>query len=67
MESLGKRNEVCKLFRNFALVRDERVAGAKTCDDTLSSVSEGLLCRKVPTVRQPSRYRDGYDKNGKIL
>lgn len=66
-ESKGKRYSNTKLSRNHVFIRDEGVAGAKTCDGTLSTVAEVLFGRRAPAVPQPSRYRYSYDENGKIL
>ena len=66
LESCGKRNDSSKKSRNLVFVRDERVAGAKTCDDTLSTMAEALYGRKRPASSQPPRYRTGYGPNGKL-
>lgn len=55
------------MSRNQVFIRDERVGGAETCDDTMSAVVEALFGKKSPAIAQPSRYRDGYDEGGKQL
>lgn len=39
------------MSQNLAFVRDEAVAGPKTCDDTLSNGVEALFGRKSHKVR----------------
>lgn len=60
LESCGRRKGSSKLSRNLVFVRDERVAGAKTCKDTLSTMAEDLYDRKHTSVPLPPRYRTGY-------
>lgn len=67
MESCGLSTGPSKLSRNLAFVRDERVAGPKTCDDTLSAAVEALFGRRAPAQPAPPRYRTGYDAGGRIL
>lgn len=49
-ESCGKRIDPTKMSRNLVFIRDERVAGANTFDDTLSTMTEEYFGRKSPAI-----------------
>eukprot|EP00171_Calliarthron_tuberculosum_P003814 IDg3814t1 len=66
-ESCGYAAGPSRLSRNLVFVRDERVAGPKTCDDTLSTAVEALFGRKSPAFSQPPRFRTGYNGDGKLI
>lgn len=66
-ESCGLSTGPTRKSRNIVYIRDERVAGSKTSDDTLSTICDSLLAPPGPTAEQPSKFRTGYDIDGKLM
>eukprot|EP00173_Palmaria_palmata_P004911 Plantae.Rhodophyta-Palmaria_palmata.ctg7694.p1 GENE.Plantae.Rhodophyta-Palmaria_palmata.ctg7694~~Plantae.Rhodophyta-Palmaria_palmata.ctg7694.p1 ORF type:complete len:106 (+),score=7.59 Plantae.Rhodophyta-Palmaria_palmata.ctg7694:644-961(+) len=64
--SCGEATGRSRLSKNHVFIRDERVSGPNTCDDTLSTAAEFLLGRKSPAIAQPPICETGYDANGKV-
>eukprot|EP00171_Calliarthron_tuberculosum_P004486 IDg4486t1 len=66
IESCGMSTGPTRFSRNLVYIRDERFAGSKTSDDTLSTIADALLSRSSPSAKQPSKFRSGYNAGGKI-
>lgn len=67
LESCGKPKGRTRFSRNLVYIRDERVGGSKTSEDTLSTIADVFLGRRKPRTAQPKMYRSGYDTNGLIV
>lgn len=55
-----------RFSRNIVYTRSEEANGAKTSNDTLSTLADSLLGAKGPRFHQPPLFRTGYDRDGKI-
>lgn len=68
VESLGETTGDTRFQRNRVYVREERVGGSKTSDDTISTLFELLFGRKTPITPQPKLLRTGFRfADGKIV
>lgn len=55
-ELFGNPKGSTEKSRIVVYIRDERIAGAKTSNDTLSTLFNALLGRRQPSVAQPSMF-----------
>lgn len=66
VESCGETTGPSRFSRNVVYSRSERVGGAKSSDDTLSTLSDMLLGGECIGVGDPPVYRSGFGPDGAL-
>lgn len=66
VESCGETTGPSRFSRNVVYSRSERVGGAKSSDNTLSTLSDMLLGGECSGVGDPPVYRSGFGPDGAL-
>lgn len=61
LESNEKSQRPSQLSRNLIYIFEDRIAGSKTGDKTLSTIADVFLGSSKPTAVQPKLLPSGYD------
>lgn len=67
MQGTGVAVGPSRMERNRVFIREEKVGGSETSDDTLTTITELLVIPTKSFGQQPAFYRSGYGGGGRIL